>query len=53
MIDEIIEELTKLLVKQDLQDKKNNNVEKITISKVNLLKICIKVLKISKKSFNI
>lgn len=49
MIDEVIEELTKLLIKQDLKDKSNDNVEKITISKVDLFKICIKVLKMSKK----
>ena len=44
MIDETIEELTKLLIKQDFKDKAEG-VEYLKISKVNLIRFCVKLLK--------
>lgn len=48
MINDTIEELTKILIKQDLKDKEMGSVEYINISKVDLIKICIKVVKMIK-----
>lgn len=48
MIEATIEELTKILIKQDLKDKEKGSVEYINISKVDLIKICIKVVKMIK-----
>lgn len=48
MIDEAIEELTRLLIQQDFEDKKNKKEEILCIKKKDLFKICIKMLKIIK-----
>ena len=48
MINDTIEELTKILIKQDLKDKEMGSVECLNISKVDLIKICIKVVKMIK-----
>ena len=48
MIDLAIEELTKLLIKQDLKDKKNRKTEMVYISKTELIKKSIKLLKLIK-----
>ncbi len=45
MIDIAIEELTKLLIKQDLKDKKSKHQEIVTIPKVDLIRKSIKLLK--------
>lgn len=44
MIEETIEELTKLLIKQDLKDKKDG-VEYIKIPKIQVIKENVKLLK--------
>ncbi len=49
MIDEAIEEITKMLIKQDIKDKQQKNIETITITKVGLYKFSIKLLKVIKK----
>lgn len=50
MIDIAIEEITKMLIKQDIKDKQQKNIETITITKVSLYKFSIKLLKMIKKS---
>ena len=50
MLDIAIEELTELLIKQDFKDKKENNTEIITIKKIDLIKVSIKLLKIIKNN---
>lgn len=45
MINIAIEELTKLLIKQDLKDKKSKQQEIVTIPKVDLIRKSIKLLK--------
>ena len=45
MIDIAIEELTKLLIKQDLKDKESGKDEIVVISKVDLIRKSIKLLK--------
>lgn len=45
----IEEELTKLLIKQDFEDKKNKNVKMIKMSQVDLLRLEIKFIKFMKK----
>jgi len=50
MLDVAINELTKILIKQDFKDKKENNIEIVTIKKVDLIKMCIEMLKLIKNS---
>jgi hypothetical protein len=50
IVDNAIEDLTKMLIRQDIKDKENNSIEKIVISKVDLIKKSIKLLKLLKKS---
>lgn len=45
----IEEELTRLLIKQDFEDKKNKNVKMIRMSQVDLLRLEIKFIKFMKK----
>ncbi len=46
MIEEAIDKMTELLIEQDLKDKTTGDVEYIKISKVNLIRICIKLVKL-------
>lgn len=48
MIDEAVNVMTKLLIQQDVKDKKSSEVEYIRISKVNLLRLCIRLVKMLK-----
>lgn len=48
-IDEAIKEITKYLIKQDVKDKQNDNIETITIKKVDFYRFNIKLLKLLKK----
>lgn len=50
MIDIAIEELTRLLIKQDFKDKKSNKEEYVKIKKTELIKLCIKLLKLIERS---
>ena len=45
----IEEELTRLLIKQDFEDKKNKNVKMIRMSQVDLLRLEIKFIKFMKR----
>lgn len=45
MLDDAIEILTKLLIKTDLNDRKTNHKEMVTMTKVELYQFCIKLLK--------
>lgn len=47
-MDEALEELTRILIKQDFKDKEAGKVECIKISKVNLIRLCIKLVKLIK-----
>lgn len=49
MIDEAIEEITKMLIEQDIKEKNSNSVEIIKMKKIDLYKHCIKLLKVVKK----
>ena len=51
ILEEAVEELTKILIKQDLKDKSEGK-EYIKISKVDLMKIIIKLLKFLQKQNN-
>ena len=46
-MDDVLEELTRILIKQDFKDKEAG-VEYIKISKVNLIRLCIKLVKLIK-----
>ena len=48
-LDAVIEELTKLLIKQDFEDKKNGKQREIKLKQVDLYKIQIKFIKLLKK----
>ena len=48
-VDDLIEELTKLLIKQDIKDKKSSQKEILHISKVEAIRRSIKLLKMLKK----
>lgn len=48
-LDDIVEELTKLLIKQDFEDKKNNQPKEIKMTQVDLYKLEIKFIKFIKK----
>lgn len=47
-LDDAIEELTKLLIKQDLEDKKNKRAKEIKMKQVDLYKLEIKFIKLIK-----
>ena len=47
-LDDVTEELTKLLIKQDLEDKKNNKTREIKMKQVDLYKLEIKFIKLIK-----
>ncbi len=47
---EAIEELTKLLIKQDFAEKEIGKSEYITIKKSDLIKLCIDLLKLIERS---
>ena len=49
MIDIAIEEITKMLIKQDIKDKQQGNEEMVKMRKVDLYKFSIKLLKEIKK----
>lgn len=48
-LDDVIEELTKLLIKQDFEDKKNGEQREIKMKQVDLYKMQIKFTKLLKK----
>ena len=48
-IDDAIEEMTTLLIKQDVKDKRQNKKETVLLTKVDLYKLNIKMLKLIKK----
>lgn len=48
LLEDSIEELTKILIKEDIKSKSSKE-EYLTISKTNLIKFCIKLLKEIKK----
>lgn len=48
-LDDVIEELTKLLIKQDIEDRKNQNPKEIKMTQVELYKLEIKFIKFIKK----
>lgn len=48
-LDDVIEELTKLLIKQDLEDKKSKRTKEIKMKQVDLYKLEIKFIKLIKK----
>ncbi len=47
-MDEAVRELTKLLIEQDFKDKEAGVVEEVKMSKVNLIRLCIKLVKLIK-----
>lgn len=47
LLDDAIEILTKMLIKEDIENKNNN--KKYVINKIDLYKFCIKLLKVIKK----
>lgn len=49
MLDESIEELTKLMIKEDFKIKESNHETIIKISKKDLIKFCIKLIKLIKQ----
>lgn len=49
IIDETISIITKMLIKQDVKDKQRGEKEIIKITKVDLYKFSIKLLKVIKK----
>lgn len=49
MLDESIEELTKLMIKEDFKIKESNRETVIKISKKDLIKFCIKLIKLIKQ----
>lgn len=48
MLEESIEELTKLMIKEDFKIKESNQETIIKISKKDLIKFCIKLIKLIK-----
>lgn len=48
-VDDLIEELTRLLIKQDIDDKKRGKKELLVITKVEAIRRSIKLLKLLKK----
>lgn len=48
-LDDVIGELTKLLIKQDFEDKKNGEQREIKMKQVDLYKMQIKFTKLLKK----
>ena len=48
-VDDLIEELTRLLIKQDINDKKEGKKELLVITKVEAIRRSIKLLKLLKK----
>ena len=48
-VEDMIEELTKFLIKQDLKDKANKTTEILVISRAEAIKRSIKLLKMIKK----
>lgn len=49
VLDEAIELLTKMMIEEDFKNKKNKKDSKIVISKMDLYKLCIKLLKLIKR----
>ena len=49
VLDEAIELLTKMMIEEDFKNKKNKKDSKIIISRVDLYKLCIKLLKLIKR----
>lgn len=52
MLDDTIELLTKQMLEDVFKDKKENKKEMITMSKVDLYKFCIKLVKLLKRIEN-
>lgn len=48
-LDDVIEELTKLLIKQDIEDRKNQSAKEIKMTQVELYKLEIKFIKFIKR----
>lgn len=49
MLDETIEELTKILIKTDFEIKDNKKTEYIKIKRTDLVRFCIKLVKLVRK----
>ena len=49
MNDDVVEELTKLLIKQDMKDKKNGKREEVIITKLELIRHSIRLVKYLEK----
>lgn len=49
MLDEAIEILTRQMIKDVFDDKKNNNIQKIVMTKADLYKFCINLIKLLKR----
>lgn len=49
LLDETIDLLTKMLIEEDFKNKKEKKKQFITISKIDLYKICIDLLKLIQK----
>ena len=49
MLDETIEELTKILIKTDFEIKENKKSEYIKIKRTDLVRFCIKIIKLIRK----
>ncbi|MBR1936464.1 MAG: hypothetical protein IJ842_02090 [Bacilli bacterium] len=49
VLDEAVELLTKMMIEEDFKNKKNKKDSKIVISKMDLYKLCIKLLKLIKR----
>lgn len=52
VLDEAIELLTKMMIEEDFKNKKNKKDLKIVISRVDLYKLCIKLLKLIKREMD-
>ena len=52
VLDEAIELLTKMMIEEDVKNKKNKKDLKIVISRVDLYKLCIKLLKLIKREMD-
>lgn len=49
MLDETIEELTRILIKMDFENKEKNQTEYIKIKRTDLVRFCIKLVKLVRK----
>ena len=52
MLDETIEVLTELMIKEDFKNKKENKVTFIHIKKIDLYRFCIKLIKLIQRVYD-